>query len=83
PDRVSLFAYDNRTFIVQSFRDQQAAVTVSLAGSGAKLRNLVSGEIIPTSTPAPPATRRGTVPEPRSEATVQLQPHSYQVFAIE
>jgi hypothetical protein len=41
--QVSLFAYDNGTFIVESFRDQPADVRIRVPPS-ATLTNLVSGD---------------------------------------
>jgi hypothetical protein len=43
PAKVSLFAYDNRSFIVESFRDEPVAVTL-LVSQGSSVTNLVSGE---------------------------------------
>jgi len=79
-DRVSLFTYDNKTFIVQSFRDEETTVNVSIAGAGVKLRNLVSDQRL-TTLPAVVTARQAA--EPRSEVAVLLQAHSYQVYAIE
>ncbi|MGO8835940.1 MAG: hypothetical protein ACLQAH_12845 [Limisphaerales bacterium] len=45
PDHVSLFAYDNRTFIVQNFRSQPVTVRV-LVVHATSLRDLLSGEKI-------------------------------------
>ena len=45
PDHVSLFAYDNRTFIVQNFRPQPVAVRV-LVVHATNLRDLLSGETL-------------------------------------
>ncbi len=78
PAKVSLFAYDNGSFIVESFRDQAAEVTI-LVPSGITLTNLVSGE-----RPAalPPSARPQDPTAPRlSSYRVKVQPHSYLVFA--
>lgn len=75
PAKVSLFAYDNGTFIVESFRDEPANVTV-LATGVASLKDLVSGEKLTGAAHEPrhPA-------EPASAAfTMTLAPHSYRVF---
>jgi len=45
PDHVSLFAYDNRTFIVQNFRAQPVSAHVSVARATA-LRDLLSGQTV-------------------------------------
>ncbi len=75
PAKVSLFAYDNGTLIVESFRDEPANVTV-LASKASSLKDLVSGE-----------TLAGTAHKPRHPAEpaatafpMTLAPHSYRVF---
>ena len=45
PDHVSLFAYDNRTFIVQNFRAQPVSARVSVVGANS-LRDLLSDETV-------------------------------------
>ena len=44
PSQVALFAYDNNTFIVESYLPTENDVTVSVTGDYTKLRNLVTGE---------------------------------------
>jgi hypothetical protein len=84
--QVSLFAYDNKTFIVQSFRPEATTVNISVAGANAKLRSLTSGQSVSAS--AQPVTNtagrgRAQSAAPRSDFAIQVQPHSYLVFAIE
>lgn len=45
PDHVSLFAYDNRTFIVQNFRSQPVAARVRVVHA-TSLQDLLSGETL-------------------------------------
>lgn len=73
--KVSLFAYDNGTFIVESFRDEPAGVTV-LASKATSLTDLVTGQKI-----------SGTAHKPRHPAepattafSLTLAPHSYRAF---
>jgi hypothetical protein len=84
PSQVALFAYDNHTFVVESFLDQETDVKVSLAGGFTKLRNLVTGEVLPGAEP-PPASpwRFGPEAEPRTSFHVHVLPHSYLVFAAD
>ena len=77
PAKISVFAYDNGTFIVESFRDDSAEVTVLATRSGS-LTDLVSGQkLIGTARkprhPAEPAT---------TAFTMTLPPHSYRVFDV-
>lgn len=83
PDRVSLFEYDNGTFVVESFRPEPVTVEVALTGTHAQIRDLTSGETLSaaTNTPAPPSTAPGDTP--RYHFKVQVPPHSYRAFAVQ
>jgi hypothetical protein len=87
PSQVSLFAYDNGTFVVESFLPGQTEVKVTVQGQYAKLRNLVTGEVIPSYTPEPPKflfRRRPAAEEPpKSYFHVPVLPHSFAAFAAE
>ncbi len=75
PAKVSIFAYDNGTFIVESFRDEPSDVTV-LATNASSLSDLVSGQKLSGSAHKPrhPA-------EPASTAfSIRVAPHSYRAF---
>jgi len=93
PSQVALFAYDNNTFITESYLPKEADVRVSVLGGATKLRNLVTGE---TLTPQAAASGggfggggrggrggRGGGGEQRTTFVVHLLPHSYAVFAAE
>jgi len=79
PAKVSLFAYDNGSFIVESFRDEPAAVTL-LVAQGSSVTNLVTGERLTEATGGQPPqdanARHG------SGFKVEVQPHSYKVFTV-
>lgn len=82
PSQIALFAYDNNTFIAQSFRSEPVEVTIAVAGKFTRLRNLATGELIGAVQPAGDHRRR------RSNAAqtifkVRLLPHSYAAFAAE
>jgi len=83
PALVSLFAYDNGTFIVQSFRSEPAAVGVSVAGERAGLVDLVTGERI-TRDPTPVQGQRAdTTSGTRTVFRVQVPAHSYRAFSVQ
>jgi hypothetical protein len=90
PSHVALFAYDNNTFVVQSFRDEEVDVTVSVLDTQVKqLRNLVTNVAL-NPQPLPPdpdprefVRRRGPSRERRTAFTVHIPPHSYAAFAAE
>ena len=81
PSGVSLFAYDNHTFIVESFLPAETDVKVSLTGDFARLKNLVTGEEINALAPAPSQSRWRASEESRVSFNIHLPPHSYRVFA--
>jgi hypothetical protein len=84
PSQVALFAYDNNTFVVESFLDQETDVKVSVAGGFTKLHNLVTGEILPGTEP-PPASpwMRRPDEEKRTVFRVHVLPHSYIAFSAD
>ena len=77
PAKVSIFAYDNGTFIVESFRDEPADIQV-LATNASSLTDLVSNEKLSGT------AHRGRHPaEPATTAfKMTLAPHSYRVFQV-
>lgn len=82
PSKMSLFAYDNQTFIVESFADTKTDVAVAITDGVSKIKNLVTGEVISGETPAPPqrAPRVSFGPQ-RTNFHITVQPHSYAAFA--
>ena len=84
PSQVALFAYDNNTFIVESFLDHEASVNISVAGGFTKLHNLLTGEVTPGQEP-PPANPWLRLPaqEKRTSFHMSVLPHSYLVFQAE
>ena len=84
PSQVALFAYDNHTFIVESYLPAETDVKVSATGEFTQLKNLVTGEMISGQTPVRDQERRWREDrENRASFTVHLPPHSYGVFAAE
>jgi hypothetical protein len=81
PGKVSLFAYDNQTFIVESFLDNKTEATLSIADSVSKLKNLVTGELITGEAPAPPPPmQRVSFGPQRTKFKISIEPHSYLAF---
>lgn len=83
PAQVSLFAYNNGTFVVESFLDRP--VSVRVVGGFAHLENLMTGAV----SGGDPLFAAGFIPVPRAGATppasqfgfdLQIQPHSFIAF---
>lgn len=84
PAQVSLFAYDNGTFIAENFAATAADVRISTLGNGTQLKNLVTGEIIEGEIPPPQGwNRRNDNVEDRVTFKTSLLPHSYAAFVLE
>jgi hypothetical protein len=84
PAQVALFAYDNHTFITENYSATTADVKISTLGKAARLKNLVTGEIIKGKSPPPRRWNwRNETVEERVSFSTQLPPHSYAVFALE
>jgi hypothetical protein len=76
PGKVSLFVYDNDTFIVESFLDEPVEVQVVTDDRLTTLTDLVTGQTVTAG--SAPQDPRGRIPGRRFE--IALPPHSYRVF---
>jgi len=84
PGQVALFAYDNHTFIVESYLDREADVKVSVSGGFTRLRDLVTDAMLTgQEAPASRWPRRLDDGSKRMSFDVHLLPHSYSVFGAE
>src|SRR5206468_701787 len=83
PGGVSLFTYDNGTFIVQSFLPTAQTVNISVAGTEARLRDLLTNAAVPAAAQAPATQGRARQQDPRTTFAVDIQPHSYAGFELE
>ena len=83
PSKVSLFAYDNQCFVVESYLDAPAQVTVSVPGS-TSLRNLATGELVEGKAQEYAESMQRIPPPPaRTEFHFELLPHSFVAFGEE
>lgn len=86
PGLVSLFVYDNGTFIVESFLDEAADVNVTVTRQATGLRDLLSDEVLTPARSGAGGPRmlgfggRGPGAGPRTTFSVQIPPHSYRVL---
>jgi hypothetical protein len=83
PAQVALFAYDNHTFIVESYLPAETDVKVSVAGDFTQLKNLVTGEMVGGQAATQSQGRWRDAEESRMTFNLHLPPHSYAVFAAE
>ena len=85
PGDVSLFVYDNNTFIVESFLPESVDVRISMDQRLAKLQDLVTGQELSGQAggraPGGGFGGLGMSGGPRMPYPVQIKPHSYRVFS--
>jgi hypothetical protein len=79
PAQVALFAYDNGACVIESFRPDDAEVTVSVLGD-ARLTNALTGEALKEVTAPASSDRRRPAGPPRTFFKVSVPPHSYLVL---
>lgn len=80
PGKVSLFAYDNDTFVVESFLEKEAEITVSTTGGFTMLKDLVTGELINGQSAPARRLQQGLPGAQRRSFKLNIKPHSYRVF---
>jgi hypothetical protein len=90
PAQVSLFVYDNGTFIVESFLPDPVDVRIVVNGRGNKLRDLQTNEILSGQANVGGGRRdgddrrsNGQEGGARVNFPAQIKPHSFRVFQCE
>ncbi len=83
PGDVSLFAYDNDTFIVESFLPETVDVRISLDPKFTAIREVTTGQVFSGQTAGGPGGFGGFgIPvSKRMVYPMQIKPHSYRVFS--
>ncbi|HUX58191.1 MAG TPA: hypothetical protein VMV77_14535 [Bacteroidales bacterium] len=79
PSKVSLFVYDNNTFIVESFLPEEISVRIIDSAGAGKLTDLITGEQI-NSKGKTSSRLWGRETEEKNYFDITLKPHSYRVF---
>jgi hypothetical protein len=86
PSQVSLFAYDNNSFVVESFRDQPVKVAVIAAEGISRIRNVATGEVAQAVVAAPAPAEGMHRRHPKQKGTrfeIEIAPHSIAAFTEE
>jgi hypothetical protein len=82
PPKVSLFVYDNNTFIVESFLPEETKVRIVSGTGTGKLVDILTGEQ-KDSDGKTSSMMWGRKPEEKKYFDITLKPHSYRVFKME
>ncbi len=87
PALVSMFAYDNNAFVIESYRPTASQVNIVVPGLDRKVRDLATGKLLVARRPPNVAVnpgRRHIYPEPpQTVFSVKIEPHSYVAYRIE
>ena len=83
--KVSLFLYDNDTFIVESFLDEPVTFKVVTPKENTKIQDMVTNKKLSADpkSEVPAGRMRFAMPEQGNKYTITLQPHTYQVFKLD
>ena len=83
PAKVSLFMYDNGTFIVESFLDEPVTIRINAQEGIDRITDKLSGAVIDKQPdqPVSPFMRRFRPDDKNNVFSVTLMPHSYRVFS--
>ena len=84
PAKVSLFMYDNGTFIVESFLDEPVTIQINAIEGIERITDMLSGAVInkQSTPPVSPFMRRFRADDKSNVFRVTLMPHSYRVFNV-
>lgn len=89
PAHVSIFVYDNDTFIVESFLPEPVNVDIVVTKRISGLRDLLTNELLTAGSGGAPAGGRRMMMDRRGQRrsgtrfNTQIMPHSYRVFQCE
>jgi len=84
PSAISLMAYDNDTFVVESFRDEPADIRIVTDGRITRIRDVQTDEVLSGKTIS--KEQGGDAPSHDAGKTAfetRINPHSYRVFRVE
>jgi hypothetical protein len=82
PAQVSLFAYDNNAFVVQSFLPNPCAVTVALASNPATITDLLTNQVLSPSAAGGDGFRTSSYGRASgTRFSITIPPHSYRAFS--
>ena len=82
PGEVSLFAYNNKSFVVESFLDKEVTIKILLDKDVEQITNIDTGEITKGTVRIAPSFRNRKFGKDVSVFEVTLKPHSFKGFTF-
>jgi hypothetical protein len=83
PNKISLFVYDNNTFIVHSFLDESADIDIVIDPKFTKLTDLLSDQDLVKEEAQAQGRQWWRMSENKAIYKTQIKPHSYRVLRCE
>jgi hypothetical protein len=81
--KISLYVYDNNTFIVESFLDKETSVSVATPTQFNMITDLVNGQQLKGEIRSPGMSYIEKRRKPKNMYSFIIKPHSYRVFKME
>jgi hypothetical protein len=82
PGEVSLFVYDNNSFVVHSFLDEEVTMSVLVDKTAVEITDVASGEEIEGTIREAPVFRNRKMGEDAMVFEVKIKPHSFRAFTF-
>jgi len=83
PSNISLYLYDNKTFIIESFLDNKSTANIVSNGHHTRITDLITGQSYAGESHPPKFTRATSGIQDKTSFSITLKPHSYRVFRYE
>lgn len=83
PANISLYVYDNNTFIVESFLAEETEIKIVTAKPYTKLTDLQSNELVTGTLREPQRSWMAPKDTGSNAFSIKLKPHSFRVFRFE
>ena len=82
PGEISLFVYDNHSFVVESFLDREVTVRMVLDPEAEGVKDVATGDEIPCAFREAPVFRNRKFGKDARTFEVGIKPHSFRVFTM-
>jgi len=82
PAEVSLFVYDNHSFVVESFLDEEVTIRIILDEAYNRITRVATGEVFPGEFREAPSFRSRKLGEDSYLFEISLKPHSFKAFTF-
>jgi hypothetical protein len=83
PSNISLYLYDNNTFIVESFSDNETALKIVTADKYGKITDLSTNQVFSRELSQPSPFSRNDSRQQKNRYSITLKPHSFRAFSFE